>query len=251
MQNEENNIRFSTLTDIGKKRKNNEDIAEAGTGPYGTILIVCDGMGGHRKGEVASTLIKDSLILAFEKNRGKFNVRRAKHFYRKNLKLANKEIYRMSMEGSEVKEMGSTVVSALIFDGGTYIVSAGDSRCYTFSHDDGLVQRTTDQTYVQVLFEEGKITRAEMANHPQKNLLVNAVGILPELTHLQEFYLPNDAYESLLLCSDGLYNMVSDSEIALILQDASLSVEAKAKALVDKALEHGGNDNIAVSLWEN
>ena len=108
-----------------------------------------------------------------------------------------------------------------------------------------------DQTYVQVLFEEGKITRAEMINHPQKNLLVNAVGILPEMTHLQEFYLPNDAYESLLLCSDGLYNMVSDSEIASILQDSSLSTSEKVRVLVDRALEHGGNDNIAVALWEN
>ena len=251
MQNEVNNIRLCTLTDIGKKRKNNEDIAEGNSGPFGTILIVCDGMGGHRKGEVASTMIKDSLIIAFEKNRKKFNVRRVKHFFRKNLKIANKEIYKMSMEGSEVKEMGSTVVSALIFDGGTYIVSAGDSRCYTFSKDDGLVQRTTDQTYVQVLFEEGKITRAEMINHPQKKILVNAVGILPEMTHLQEFYLPNDAYESLLLCSDGLYNMVSDSEIASILQDSSLSSSEKVRVLVDRALEHGGNDNIAVALWEN
>lgn len=251
MQNEESKVRFSTVTDIGKKRKNNEDIAEAISSPFGTLLVVCDGMGGHRKGEVASTLIKDSLVTAFEHNRKRFNIRGVKHFFRKNLKNANKEIYKMSMEGSEVKEMGSTVVASLIFDGGTYMVSAGDSRCYTFSKEDGLVQRTTDQTYVQVLFEEGKITKAEMANHPQKNLLVNAVGILPELTHLQEFYLPNDTYESLLLCSDGLYNMVSESEMVRILQDASLSITSKARALVDKALENGGNDNIAVALWEN
>ena len=251
MLKDETITNFSCKTDIGKKRKNNEDTAQGVKGPYSTLLVVCDGMGGHRKGEVASSLIRDSLIINFQKNRKKFNLRRVKHFFRKYLKVANKEIYKMSMDGTDVKEMGSTVVASMIYDGGTYIVSAGDSRCYTYSKEDGLIQRTTDQTYVQVLFEEGKITKAEMAQHPQKNLLVNAVGILPELTHLQEFYLPNDTYETLLLCSDGLYNMVSENEIVSILQNGLLTVEQKAQALIDKALENGGNDNIAVALWEN
>ena len=251
MLNDENIINFSCKTDIGKKRKNNEDTAQGVKGPYSTLLVVCDGMGGHRKGEVASSLIRDNLVLNFQKNRKKYSLHKVKHFFRRALKTANKDIYKMSMEGSEIKEIGSTVVACMIFEGGTYIVSAGDSRCYTYSKEDGLVQRTTDQTYVQVLFEEGKITRAEMAQHPQKNLLVNAVGILPELTHLQEFYLPNDAYESLLLCSDGLYNLVSENEIVSILQNDLLTVEQKAQALIDKALENGGNDNIAVALWEN
>lgn len=251
MENEECNEHFAIATDIGKKRKNNEDCVEFVQGPDSGLLVVCDGMGGHRKGEVASNLIKDCLSLAFQRNRKKFNLRRVKHFFHKQLKLVNKEIYRLSMQGNEVKEMGSTVVSCLIFEGGTYIVSAGDSRCYTFCEEDGLVQRTTDQTYVQVLFEEGKITRAEMATHPQKNLLINAVGILPELTHLQEFYLPNTAYSSLLLCTDGLYNMVSESEMVSVLKDKSMDVKTKAKTLIDLALEHGGNDNIAVAIWEN
>ena len=172
MENEECNEHFAIATDIGKKRKNNEDCVEFVQGPDSGLLVVCDGMGGHRKGEVASNLIKDCLSLAFQRNRKKFNLRRVKHFFHKQLKLVNKEIYRLSMQGNE-------------------------------------------------------------------------------LTHLQEFYLPNTAYSSLLLCTDGLYNMVSESEMVSVLKDKSMDVKRKAKTLIDLALEHGGNDNIAVAIWEN
>lgn len=238
------------LSDIGNKRKNNEDAAYVVSAPDGTFLIVCDGMGGHRKGEVASKLIVDSLAIPYQGLKKKPNVKGAKKFVHKYLKKANKEIYKMSLEGGELKEMGSTVVCALICEDGTYVISLGDSRCYTYSIRTGLVRQTVDQTYVELLFENGKISRSEMDNHPQKNILINAVGIMPELSQIQETILDLGSYDTLLLCSDGLYNMVKDEEITEVLSSLSLSVTEKARKLIDLALEHGGTDNIAVALWE-
>lgn len=251
MQKSENQkVQIACVSDIGKKRKNNEDATYACKTPYGTILIVCDGMGGHRKGEVASKVIVDSLAIPFNSHRRVFSTGSAKKFCHKALKKANKNIYKMSLEGQELKEMGSTVVCALIAKNGTYVISLGDSRLYSYSKTGGLIHRTTDQTYVELLFETGRISRAEMANHPQKNLLINAVGINPDLSQIQETVLDNDSYQSLMLCSDGLYNMVDDETIKAVLANDELDADGKAKALLNKALDNGGNDNIAVVIWE-
>lgn len=240
--------RIAALSDIGKKRKNNEDAAYVAETPYGTLLIAADGMGGHRKGEVASKIVIDSLSIPFYSYRKCFNLRRTKKFFHKYLKAANRDIYQMSLEGDEYKEMGTTAVSALIYDKGIYLVSVGDSRCYTYGADSGLVQRTSDQTYVEMLFETGRIRKSEIATHPQRNLLLNAVGINPDVTNVEEFIVPKEACDSILLCTDGLYNMVSDTEIEEIMR-ADDDAESKAKRLIDLALEHGGNDNVAVVLW--
>ncbi len=251
MSNSEKEKNFACLTDIGKKRKNNEDAAYAASSQYGKILIIADGMGGHRKGEVASKMVIDELSLAFYSVRKKLTVSSARKLVRKHLKKANKDIYKLSLNGEDYKEMGTTAVCAVICQDGTYIISIGDSRCYTYSDNSGLVRKTTDQTYVELLFETGKITRAEIANHPQKNLLINAIGINPDLSQIQENTFSNDSYDCLLLCSDGLYNGVSEEEMTDILKNKETSAHEKAKALIDTALSHDENDNIAVSIWEN
>ena len=211
----ETNEKIAALSDIGLRRKNNEDAAYAIKNQYGVLLIVADGMGGHRKGEVA-----------------------------------NNEIYKMSLSGDEYREMGTTAVSCIIGDKESTILSVGDSRCYIIDNDGLLKQVSKDQTYVELLFESGKISKSEMATHPQKNLLINAVGINPDLTNIEEFVLPNDSYRAILLCSDGLYNMVSDEEIHAVMME-ELTANEKAKALIKKALDAGGNDNVAVVIWEN
>lgn len=243
------NERVAAISDIGKKRKNNEDAAYAAYSQYGVLLVVADGMGGHRKGEVASKYVVDELSIEFASNRRVFSTSSAKKFVLKCLKKSNKEIYKMSLAGEEYKEMGTTAVVALVAKNGTYVICLGDSRCYSFSKDTGLTKQTIDQTYVELLFETGRINKAEMQSHPQKNLLINAVGINPDLSQIQEKVIPNDSYDTLLLCSDGLYNLVSDEEISRVLA-ASKTADEKAKELVDLALNHGGNDNIAVAIWE-
>lgn len=238
------------LSDIGKRRKNNEDAAYAAYSQYGVLLVVADGMGGHRKGEVASKYVIDELSIEFASNRHIFTTSTARKFVHRCLKKSNREIYKMSLAGEEYKEMGTTAVVALKAKNGTYVMCLGDSRCYTFSKEDGLIKQTIDQTYVELLFETGRINKAEMLTHPQKNLLINAVGINPDLSQIQEKIIDNDTYDYLLLCSDGLYNLVSEEEITRILLQ-NKTVPEKAEELKNLALEHGGNDNIAVALWEN
>ena len=246
----ETNEKIAALSDIGLRRKNNEDAAYAIKNQYGALLIVADGMGGHRKGEVASKIVVDSLSIPFSGEHKIFNTHRAKKFYKKHMKKANNEIYKMSLSGDDYREMGTTAVSCIIGDKETAILSVGDSRCYIIDNDGLLKQVTKDQTYVELLFESGKITKSEITTHPQKNLLINAVGINPDLTNIEEFVLSNDSYRSILLCSDGLYNLVSDEEIHAVMMD-KLSTNEKAKLLIKKALDAGGNDNVAVVIWEN
>ena len=243
------NEQIAALSDIGLHRKNNEDAAYAIKSPCGVLLAVADGMGGHRKGEVASKIVIDYLSIPFVGSHHKFSLHSAKKFYKKNMKKANNEIYKTSLSGDEYREMGTTVVTSIITEKETLVFSVGDSRCYILNNENKIEQITKDQTYVQLLFDSGKITRSEIQNHPQRNLLINAVGINPDLTNCEEFVLSNDSYKCILLCSDGLYNMVKDEDIETILNEKG-AASSKAKALVQKALDAGGNDNIAVAIWE-
>ncbi len=243
------NDNIAALSDIGLRRKNNEDAAYAIKTPKGVLLAVADGMGGHRKGEVASKIVIDYLSIPFASYRHTFNTHKAKKFYKKQMRAANKEIYHMSLSGDEYREMGTTLVSCIVGESETLVFSVGDSRCYVLNSDNQLAQITKDQTYVQLLFDSGKITKNEISTHPQKNLLINAVGINPDLANCEEFVLPNDSYRSLLLCSDGLYNMVSDEAIEMIMQ-RDMDANSKAKELIKKAIDAGGEDNIAVVIWE-
>lgn len=248
-ETEQMHRRFACLSDIGTKRKNNEDAAYCASSQYGALLVVADGMGGHRKGEIASKIAIDELAYGFASYRHVFNAEKAKKFLHKMLKKANKRIYALSVSES-YKEMGTTVVSAVVMPEKAIIANVGDSRCYAFKSDRGLSEVTTDQTYVQLLFETGKITKEEMENHPQKNLLINAVGIYGDLVQIQEREVDSKDYDILLLCSDGLYNAVKDERIAEILATKE-DAPTLARMLIDEALKNHGTDNIAVSIWEN
>lgn len=250
METNDNKASIACQSDIGKRRKNNEDAAFCGRSQYASLLLICDGIGGHRKGEVASSMIIDSIAIPFNSLHHRLSVFGGKHFARSHLKKVNHRIYKMSISSDEFKEMGSTAVGALVLKDTTYVFSVGDSRCYSYSPEKGLVHETVDQTYVQFLVDTGRITKSQSQNHPQKNLLLNAVGINQELSDVEEKLLDNNSYSTLLLCSDGLYNMVSDKDIEKVLQDKSLDTKGKAKKLINLALEAGGNDNIAVSLLE-
>lgn len=239
---------IAAVSNIGCRRHNNEDMAYSGSTQYGTLLVVADGMGGHRKGEVASKEVVDILSITFASNRHRLSSSSAKRMTKKAIKKANKNIYKMSFATGEFEEMGTTVVAALRGIDGTYVINLGDSRCYSYSQDSGLVRQTIDQSYVELLYENGRISKKEMQSHPQKNMLINAVGINPDVSEIQDKIIDNSSYSILLLCSDGLYNMVSDEDIAKVLSDKGLDVQAKADTLIKMALDAGGNDNIAVSI---
>lgn len=240
-------IELSYLTDAGNIRPKNEDRATSINFGDIQLLVVCDGMGGHHKGEVASELALDIIASSFENNVRPTNEYRAKKMIKKVMKDANSAILKLSSNNDEYSDMGTTVVMAVVLENETIIANCGDSRAYIFSKALGLTQVTTDQSYVQYLYDNGKITKEEMATHPKKHVLMNAMGINPSISY-DTFVIDNN-YDSLLLASDGFTNMVSKNEIEQIL---SLNVDAKEKVkmMVVKALVNGGTDNIAVNLME-
>lgn len=237
------------LSDIGLVRKNNEDIAAIVENNHGLALLVADGLGGHHKGEIASRIASDDLTFFFRQRKEKFTEHSAKKFIKKCIKRAHDDIYSLALLDSSYNGIGSTLVFALVDDNKTYIANVGDSRCYTYSSYEGLVLRTKDESYVQYLFDLGKITKAERKEHPQRNILLNAVGIDCDYKHVQTQTLDTSSYNKIILCSDGLYNYVSEERIAEVLK-MKISSKEKLDILLEDALKTGGKDNIAIALWE-
>ena len=220
--------------DCGKVRKNNEDRAAIIDTNDVQLLLVCDGMGGHKKGEVASQLAIDIITSSFEFDDKNTTEYKAKKVIRKVMKKANSEINNLATTNPNYADMGTTVVMAVVLEDTTLICNCGDSRAYSYSKEYGLKQLTTDQTYVQYLYSLGKI-------------VMNTMGINPTIDY-DIISIPND-YDSLLLASDGFTNMVSKKEIEQLIALEG-TVKEKVDTMLQRALENGGLDNIAINLME-
>lgn len=237
---------FVSMKDTGRIRISNDDCVLATVNGQGDILlVVCDGMGGYKRGDFASKLVVDTLKEDFI-NHGFFLAKyQAINWIQKVIKKTNKTIFEYSQE-KEFKDMGTTVCLALIFKHTIVTAYAGDSRIY-FYNKHKLLQISEDQTYVEQLYRAGEITKDEMEVHPNRHTLTNAIGIFPFPNLTFETFKNNR--QSILLCSDGLYNNLTDNEIHSILSTNEL-IEEKAKTLIACANANGGSDNIAVVLWE-
>jgi len=159
---------------------------------------------------------------------------------------ANKEIYEIAEKDETYKGMGTTVILAITFGNRVYIGHIGDSRLYRIRKNI-IRQLTTDHSYVQALLKEGTITKEQAYNHPQKNILLKVVGCEPyiEPDILVKGFLKDDV---LLMCTDGLTNMLTNEEIFNIITNEKNNLENACKHLIDAANEKGGNDNISVIL---
>ena len=159
---------------------------------------------------------------------------------------ANKEIYEIAEKDETYKGMGTTVILAITFGNRVYIGHIGDSRLYRIRKNI-IRQLTTDHSYVQALLKEGTITKEQAYNHPQKNILLKVVGCEPyiEPDILVKGFLKDDV---LLMCTDGLTNMLTNEEIFNIITNEKNNLENVCKHLIDAANEKGGNDNISVIL---
>ena len=240
--------RFSYKTDIGKVRLNNEDQAVALTNASGNVLlIVCDGMGGQNKGDLASSLALNTIVSSFKNRKGFSNTYLAKLWVSKAIREANKSVYEQSQTNETYHGMGTTVTLLLIIKDVAILGHVGDSRCYFLKNRHDLVQISEDQSYVAYLVRTGQITPEEALTHPKRHVLMNAVGIYPSASiDVRAFpYLG----EIVLLCSDGLYNNVPLSDITAILKGDD-AVEQKVNELIAIGNKNGGSDNIAVVLWE-
>jgi len=239
---------FNFKTDIGKVRLSNEDRANALVNSRGNVfLIVCDGMGGQNKGEFAAEIGMTFLCEAFQKKARFAGPLFTRAWLNNVIAKANKEIYNESLKDARYKGMGCTLTCALITSDYCYIAQIGDSRAYTLDKNDHIKQITEDQTLVDYLYRTGKIAKEDMATHPQRHVLMNALGIFPTVD-VEIFHMPYKN-EPLLLCSDGLFNNVRESDIENILRKRD-SVMQKTNELISLANANGGSDNIAISIWE-
>ena len=238
---------FACKTDIGKVRMTNEDRAGAYTNAKGNILlIVCDGMGGQKKGEYAAQIALDVISESFLRKQKFLNSLSARNWLYSVVREANRKIYEEATKNEQYNNMGTTLSLALIYKNTFFTVQVGDSRVYELRNHQ-LEQLTDDQTYVNYLYKTGKIKKEEMATHPKRHVLINALGMFPSV----EFDFKSYPYlnSTLLVCSDGLYNNVSNQEILSVLRSKD-AANQKANELITIANANGGSDNIAVAIWE-
>lgn len=238
-------VRMVTATDVGLQRKNNEDscsvLEDAG------LCVVADGMGGHLGGEIASNIAISSIIEAFRDGTGdERNERKDSQLLTRSIKSANKEIYRRGNSDSSLKNMGTTIVAAVLH--GSYIVTAnvGDSRIYRL-RDGKFQQLTEDHSWVGELRKKNLISEEDARSHPLKNIITRALGMEPsvEVDIKWEKAQSGDLY---LLCTDGLTDLVPDAEILKVLRDKGDELDDLAATLINEANSAGGTDNVTVGL---
>lgn len=232
-------------TDIGRKRKVNQDYVYASAQPVGVLpnlFIVADGMGGHNAGDYASKSTVETIIKEVENTHEKYPNR----ILDDAIKKANHHIIELAENCEELSGMGTTVVAATIDGSELVVANVGDSRLYVL--DGELKQITIDHSLVEEMVRMGGLDRAEARNHPKKNIITRAIGVL-DTVRVDFFEVELKKGDMVLLCSDGLTNMLEDKEIEEILKDKG-SMKDKADRLISAANKNGGKDNIAVVLIE-
>lgn len=236
-------MKIVAKTDKGRVRDSNQDAYAVGEFPDEVAwAIVCDGMGGAAGGNIASALavkvISDKINASYRENMKDSSIKNMLH---SALTAANIEVYDMAYSNSELNGMGTTVVCAIVKNSLAFIAHAGDSRAYVY--DGELKQVTTDHSVVQRLLDSGQITKEEAEHHPYKNRITRAIGVDKSIEiDFDEIELNDD--EVLILCTDGLSNYVTDTEMINEVQDGKYY--AFADRLVKKANNNGGGDNITV-----
>ena len=241
-----NVLKTFSITDIGRKRKINQDYVYTAEQPLGNLpnlFIVADGMGGHNAGDYASKAAVEAIVQevqhSFEKNPMKI--------FEKAIELANSQIYKVASEHTDMEGMGTTVVVATFLGKYLQIANVGDSRLYVVNHEE-IRQITRDHSLVQEMVRLGGLDKEEARNHPDKNVITRAVGV-SQTVEPDFFTVELVEGDIVLMCSDGLTNMLEDEEIRMIMSGARDVVE-KAQELVAAANHNGGKDNISVILVE-
>lgn len=235
-------MKIAKRTDKGLVRKNNEDYLYAD--PELNLFILCDGMGGHLAGETASkTAVLE--ISEYFKNLKIENSEDIEKAILEAIEMANSKILRLSSENEEYKGMGTTLSIGLVFEDNLYYTNIGDSRIYEMDNE-GLRLLTRDDTYVNYLLDMGEISEEEAKNHPNKNVLTQALGTESKIKKKNVFVSPIKD-KIFLMASDGLTNMVTDKKLEEILKNEDL--EAAADELLREALDNGGVDNITFIIF--
>jgi len=239
-------LKTFSITDIGKRRKINQDYVytrETAIGNLPNVFIVADGMGGHNAGDYASKVTVETMVEEIEKSFEKNPVL----IFEKAIETANERIRRKAREEADYEGMGTTVVVATCLGKYLQIANVGDSRLYIVNKKE-IKQITRDHSLVAEMVRMGGLAKEEARNHPDKNIITRAVGA-GKTVEPDFFTVELEEGDVVLMCSDGLTNMLEDEEIRMIVS-GTRDVAEKASMLVDAANENGGRDNISVILIE-
>ncbi len=233
------------LTDVGKTRQMNQDYVYCNGKPVGilpNLYIVADGMGGHKAGDLASKFSVQTFVdyVSQAENDNPISI------ISDAISYTNKKLIELASQSEDYTGMGTTFVVATVFEHSVYIANVGDSRVYVYDHE--LKQVTRDHSFVEELVASGKLERSEARTHKRKNVITRAMGgaetVVPDF-----FEIECSAGSQLLLCSDGLTNMVTDETLEEVLESHQ-DIVKKAEQLVTMANENGGLDNISVVIIE-
>ncbi|ALP89961.1 MULTISPECIES: Stp1/IreP family PP2C-type Ser/Thr phosphatase [Clostridium] len=231
------------VSDVGLRRKLNEDSACYLERADFKIYVVADGMGGHNAGEVASKMAAEQIVQYIDEN---YSLECEETLISNAIKAANEDIYKFSKTNDKLNGMGTTVTAALVTPKFIYIANVGDSCCMAFKNGE-LKKITKDHSLVQELLDSGTISEVEAVNHPKKNIITRALGTCIHV-EVDVFRLDINQYNLFILCSDGLTNEVTKEDILRIIDNENNYISI-ANNLVDLAKEKGGRDNITVLLF--
>ncbi|MGJ7910634.1 Stp1/IreP family PP2C-type Ser/Thr phosphatase [Neobacillus sp. LXY-1] len=235
-------------TDRGKIRLHNEDAGGVFLNKDGhRLAVVADGMGGHRAGDVASEMTISYLKSEWESTQGIFTADDAEKWLKEKITRVNEMIFEHAIQHAECDGMGTTIVAALSTNRFVTMANIGDSRGYLLN-ESGFKQVTEDHSYVNELVRSGQISKEDAEHHPRKNVLLRALGT-EKMVEIDIKTITFEEGDILLLCSDGLSNKVSESEMTQILQNED-HLEQKATTLTELANEYGGEDNITLAIVE-
>lgn len=238
-------LKTVSITDIGQRRKLNQDYVfstEEQLGNLPNVFIVADGMGGHNAGDYASKYTVETIVRQIADSKEHSVVK----ILTQAIDAANEHIRRKAREDAGLSGMGTTVVAATIQGTTLQVANVGDSRLYIIGKQ--MRQITRDHSLVEEMVRMGELPREEARIHPDKNIITRAIGA-QDAVETDFFEVELQEGDMILMCSDGLTNMLDDEEICAILNRQG-DIAQKAKELVEAANENGGKDNITVILIE-
>lgn len=238
-------MRFRFATDIGLKRDENQDNVRCEYFGHNVLAVICDGMGGEQAGKEASSMAMEEFFHRFSAEYTEsLDDEGIRRLLISSVSAANSVIYTKAKLDFKNFGMGTTCVAVFVTAKSAFVANVGDSRAYLIT-DSGLSCITTDHNVATLLYEQGKITEAELAVHPQKHMLIRAVGV--DKTVLTDtFVLDYEDKISLLLCSDGLSGYCGDDEIYDVIINSEF--DDVARELINLALSKGGRDNVTVAV---
>jgi serine/threonine protein phosphatase PrpC len=242
-------LKASFKTDIGRVRSVNEDRVAVADGVAGGMLaIVADGMGGHQAGDTASQITVELIRQALAQPPSEITDTERETRLKEAIRQANAKVFEIASVKEHYRGMGTTVTAAIVDKTRVVIGHIGDSRAYYINHNE-FMQITEDHTLVNELVKTGQISQEEAAVHPRRNVITRALGTDAEV-EIDVVRFPWKSGDVLLLCSDGLSNLVSEDVLMRTVRSES-SLDEKAAHLVQYALDAGGDDNITVVLLSN